>query len=126
MVARLCSIDMNSVMSWRLNAQVSTTCSPCVLMTRTTWPAVTKAALPRRAGMVMSGMLGPLLLAPVCRDGGGGDRGLSGAAVTCRPDHFAQFAIPGTGRMQPVATDLRSAVDQAVAEARGNLSDGSA
>ena len=30
--SRLCSIDMNSLRSAVLNAQVSTTCSPCVLM----------------------------------------------------------------------------------------------
>src|SRR5712691_4794289 len=49
--ARVCSFDMNSPRSPRLNAQVSTTCSPWVLMTVTTWPAATIAALPRRAGI---------------------------------------------------------------------------
>src|SRR6266436_2361880 len=49
--ARVCSFDMNSPMSARLKAQVSTTCSPWVLMTVTVCPAATKAALPRRAGI---------------------------------------------------------------------------
>src|SRR5882724_8361425 len=42
---------MNSPRSARLNAQVSTTCSPCVLITVTICPAATIAALPRRAGI---------------------------------------------------------------------------
>src|SRR5450631_4744482 len=49
--ARVCSFDMNSPRSARLNAQVSTTCSPWVLMTVTVCPAKTKAALPRLAGI---------------------------------------------------------------------------
>src|ERR1700722_18803845 len=49
--ARVCSFDMNSPRSARLNAQVSTTCSPWVLMTVMVCPAATKAALPRRAGI---------------------------------------------------------------------------
>src|ERR1700752_4749954 len=44
---------MNSPRSARLNAQVSTTCSPWVLMTVTVCPAETKAAFPRRAGISM-------------------------------------------------------------------------
>ena len=50
---RECSMDMNSVGSSRRNAQVSTTCCPWVLMTRTLRPRPRKAALPRRAGMVI-------------------------------------------------------------------------
>src|SRR5260370_7842172 len=42
---------MNSPRSARLNAQVSTTCSPWVLMTVTICPADTKTALPRLAGI---------------------------------------------------------------------------
>src|SRR6202790_5329668 len=51
--ARVCSFDMNSPRSARLKAQVSTTCSPWVLMTVTICPTATKAALPRRAGISM-------------------------------------------------------------------------
>ena len=49
---RVCSIDMNSVTSAWLKAQVSMTCWPWVLITLSRRPASTKAALPRRAGMV--------------------------------------------------------------------------
>src|SRR5450631_4719865 len=42
---------MNSPRSARLNAQVSTTCSPWVLMTVTVCTADTKMALPRLAGI---------------------------------------------------------------------------
>ena len=49
---RECSTDMNSARSSRLNAHVSTTCYPCVLITRTLWPRAMNAAFPRRAGMV--------------------------------------------------------------------------
>src|SRR5260370_39755642 len=42
---------MNSPSSARLNAQVSTTCSPWVLMTVTICQADTKTALPRLAGI---------------------------------------------------------------------------
>src|SRR6266567_606489 len=42
--ARLASIDIHSVTSLALNAQVSTTCVPWVLMTLTRWPAATRAA----------------------------------------------------------------------------------
>src|SRR5271167_1992263 len=48
---RLCSIDMNSRKSSALNAQVSTTCWPVVLMILTTWPRLRRAALPLRAGI---------------------------------------------------------------------------
>jgi len=51
---RLCSIDMNSAMSSARNAQVSTTCCPVVLITRTVWPRRSRAALPRRAGISIS------------------------------------------------------------------------
>src|ERR1700710_39028 len=51
--ARVCSFDINSPKSPRLKAQVSTTCSPWVLMTVMICPADTKAALPRRAGISM-------------------------------------------------------------------------
>src|SRR5882762_4667328 len=51
--ARVCWFDMNSPRSARLKAQVSTTCSPWVLMTVTICPAETKAALPRLAGISM-------------------------------------------------------------------------
>src|SRR5580658_1484441 len=44
---------MNSCRSPRLNAHVSTTCSPWVLMTVMVCPWRTNAALPRRAGMTM-------------------------------------------------------------------------
>src|SRR5229473_349107 len=50
--ARLHSIDIHSVTSFALNAQVSTTCEPWVLITLTRWPFVTRAATPRRAGIV--------------------------------------------------------------------------
>src|SRR5262249_16538568 len=49
--ARLASIDIHSLTSLALNAHVSTTWVPCVLMTLTRWPAATRAAAPRRAGM---------------------------------------------------------------------------
>src|SRR6202021_2900044 len=52
--ALVCSFDMNSPRSARLKAQVSTTCSPWVLMTVMTCPAATKAALPLLAGISMS------------------------------------------------------------------------
>ena len=52
--ARVCSIDMNSVGSSRLNAQVSTTCWPCVLTTLTWLAFGTSAALPLRAGISMT------------------------------------------------------------------------
>src|ERR1051326_7804047 len=48
---RLCSIDMNSRMSSVQNAQVSTTCWPCVLTILTVWPRRRRAALPLRAGI---------------------------------------------------------------------------
>ena len=48
---RLCSIDMNSRKSSALNAQVSTTCWPVVLITLTTSPLRRRAALPWRAGI---------------------------------------------------------------------------
>ena len=51
-------MDMNSVKSSRRKAQVSTTCCPWVLITRTLCPRATKAALPRRAGMVVGGACG--------------------------------------------------------------------
>ena len=35
---------------WITNAQVSTTCLPCVFMILIVWPARTKVAAPRRAG----------------------------------------------------------------------------
>ena len=50
--ARLASMDIHSVGSAALNAQVSTTCVPCVLMIVMRWPLLTRAALPRRAGIV--------------------------------------------------------------------------
>src|SRR5712664_1473053 len=50
--ARLHSIDIHSVTSLALNAQVSTTCEPRVLITVTRWPFATRAATPRRAGIV--------------------------------------------------------------------------
>src|SRR5579863_6918462 len=56
---RLCSIDMNSVMSSAQNDQVSTTCWPVVLMTRTVWPRRRRIALPRRAGISISTALPP-------------------------------------------------------------------
>src|SRR5205823_3722819 len=49
-----CSIDRNSAMSPARNAQVSTTCWPNVLITRTAWPRTRRAALPRRAGISIS------------------------------------------------------------------------
>jgi hypothetical protein len=67
--ARLHSIDIHSVTSLALNAQVSTTCEPCVLITLMCWPFATRAPTPRRAGIVwicvvaMSRSLGPLSLA---------------------------------------------------------------
>ncbi len=61
---RVCSIDINSgdinsgepasARDCWLNAQVSTTCWPWPFMTLTCCPARTKAALPRRAGIVMT------------------------------------------------------------------------
>jgi len=48
----VCSMDMNSARESLLNAQVSTTCCPRVLITFTRWPAATRAAFPFRAGMV--------------------------------------------------------------------------
>ena len=48
---RVCSMDMNSPGSEALNAQVSTTCWPWVLMTLTSWPASSRQALPWRAGI---------------------------------------------------------------------------
>src|SRR5215510_530217 len=54
---RVCSIDMNSWRSSALKAQVSTTCVPWVLIILTCWPFVTRAALPRRAGIVWSDSL---------------------------------------------------------------------
>src|ERR1700737_220384 len=68
--ARLHSIDIHSVASLALNAQVSTTCEPCVLITLMRWPFATRAATPRRAGIVwirvvaMSRSSAPLSLAP--------------------------------------------------------------
>src|SRR4029453_13042748 len=60
--ARLASIDIHSVRSRALNAQASTTCVPCVLMTLMCWPALACAALPPRAGIVTSS---PLTWAPL-------------------------------------------------------------
>ena len=48
---RVCSMDMHSPRSGSLKAQKSTTCEPWVLITRTTWPAFIRAALPLRAGI---------------------------------------------------------------------------
>ena len=45
-------MDMNSVSMPAVKAQVSTTCSPCVLTMRIDWPRRRWVALPRRAGMV--------------------------------------------------------------------------
>src|SRR5438128_52339 len=58
--ARLASIDIHSVTSRALNAQASTTCVPWVLTTLIRWAALTRAALPRPAGIVTS----PVLTAP--------------------------------------------------------------
>ena len=52
--ARLASIAIHSVASPALNAQASTTCVPWVLTTLMRWPAGTRAAMPRRAGIVVS------------------------------------------------------------------------
>src|SRR6185295_16680202 len=52
--ARVCSIDMNSLGSLPLNAQVSPTCWPCVLLTLTWLPFGTWAAVPLRAGITMT------------------------------------------------------------------------
>src|SRR2546429_1164906 len=52
--ARLASIDIHSVTSRALNAQASTTWVPWVLTTLMRCPAWTRAALPRRAGIVTS------------------------------------------------------------------------
>src|ERR1051325_2055574 len=48
---RLCSIDMNSLRSASLNAQLSTTCCPFVLTTRAFCPRRRCSAFPRRAGI---------------------------------------------------------------------------
>src|SRR4029453_3264136 len=75
--ARLASIAIHSVGSAALNAQASTTWVPCVLTMRTCWPAPTRAALPRRAGMVMRSAIEALLVAAqavaaaIVGDGGG-------------------------------------------------------
>ena len=61
---RECSMDMNSVMSSRRKAHVSTTCCPWVLITLMLCPLDTIAALPSLAGMVttvVSAMLHPLI-----------------------------------------------------------------
>ena len=50
--ARLASMDIHSATSRALKAHVSTTCVPWVLMTLIRWPAATRAAAPRRAGML--------------------------------------------------------------------------
>src|SRR5256886_6098071 len=58
--ARLASIDIHSVRSRALNAQASTTWVPWVFTTLMRCPAPTRAALPRRAGIVTSsGLTGP-------------------------------------------------------------------
>ncbi len=51
-LARLASIAIHSVTSSALNAQVSTTWVPWVLTMRIRWPPRTRAATPRRAGIV--------------------------------------------------------------------------
>src|SRR5258705_13015151 len=51
-LARLHSMGIHSVTSLALNAQVSATCEPRVLITVTRWPFATRAATPRRAGIV--------------------------------------------------------------------------
>src|SRR5262245_6679840 len=57
---RVCSMDMHSVSTALLKAQVSTTCWPWVLMTLTCWPRLSIMALPCRAGIVISdAMYGP-------------------------------------------------------------------
>src|SRR2546429_7822779 len=58
--ARLASIDIHSVTSRASNAQASTTWVPWVFTTLMRCPAPTRAALPRRAGIVTSsGLMGP-------------------------------------------------------------------
>src|SRR5438128_10281657 len=58
--ARLASIDIHSVRSRALNAQGSATWVPWVFTTLMRCPAPTRAALPRRAGIVTSsGLTGP-------------------------------------------------------------------
>ncbi|VVT60167.1 hypothetical protein BOS5A_210958 [Bosea sp. EC-HK365B] len=52
--ARLCSIERCSSTSAALKAQVSTTCLPWVLTTRTLSPRLTLAATPLRAGISSS------------------------------------------------------------------------
>src|SRR5882672_8138352 len=89
--ARVCSFDMNSFRSARQNAQVSTTCSPWVLMTVMICPASANAALPRRAGISMRRSLTTRaswsdrdqvdLDDPVARKRRDPDRGAGGAPV---------------------------------------------
>src|SRR3989442_15058447 len=58
--ARLASIDLGAVRSAVLNPQASTSWVPWVFTTLMSWPAPTRAALPRRAGIVTSsGLTGP-------------------------------------------------------------------
>src|SRR5258707_430173 len=65
---RLCSIDMNSLRSTALKAQVSTTCWPLVLTTRAFWPRRRRSALPWRAFisimLASSGFGDPILPLP--------------------------------------------------------------
>ena len=120
----VCSIDMNSVMSWRLNAQVSTTCSPCVLITRTTWPAAANAALPRRAGMVTSWSAiagSPLPVATLAQTGPREQPNRRGELASGSSE--PSTAITGTCRMQPVGTGLWRAIDHAITETRSNRAD---
>src|SRR5437867_7777191 len=57
---RVCSMDMNSRTSAALNAQVSTTWLPCVLISLTCHPAATRMAFPVRAGIdVISAVMAP-------------------------------------------------------------------
>src|SRR5450432_2075232 len=91
--ARVCSFDMNSPRSARLNAQVSTTCSPWVLMTVTICPAETKAALPRLAGISIGESVMP---ATSRSDSDHIDLDNSAAGEACHPHRGSGRALVGS------------------------------
>src|SRR6266480_4771699 len=94
--ARLASIDIHSVTSRALNAQASTTWVPWVLTTLMRRPEWTRAAVPRRAGIVTSWVFAGAI------DSQGEE--LEGAP---RPLHWGRFA-GFAGAIDSCAEELES------------------
>src|SRR6266545_5577618 len=103
--ARLASIAIHSDVSRALNAQASTTCVPWVFTTLMRRPALTRAALPRRAGIVTSSpLIAPAASSRPSRPGWHGQPRIAAELVIDRvrapalpaqsPDHSPRTAGP--------------------------------